>query len=774
LTSVKANYLFNRISPAWGAQLMAATQDGHFLAIDTPLGKDELLMVSMSGTETMSRLFEYELEMASEDSSIKIPDILGKNVTITMDMGDGAERHFNGVVSHFSQSGSSGRFTRYQASVKPWLWFLTRTADCRIFQEMTVPDIIKQVLQEHGYSGDLEDKMTGSYRTWTYCVQYRESDFNYLSRLMEQEGIYYYFSHDKGSHKLVLADSYSGHSTVSNYAEIPFYADPQGATRERDHISEWRVFQELQPTNYVLTDYDFERPKTDLETRSQVSRQHDKADFEVFDYPGEYTEHGDGDNYVSARIEEIQAGYERCEGAGNAKGLATGALFTLSGFERPDQDREYILCSTMFTMDTGFYETGAGGGAGADSFFQCSFTAIDAQTQYRAPRQTPKPVVQGPHTAVVVGPVGEEIWTDEYGRVKVQFHWDRLGTNDENSSCWMRVSHPWAGKNWGAVAIPRIGQEVIVSFLEGDPDKPVITGRFYNADNMPPFSLPGQAMVSGVKSNSTPGGGGYNEIALDDTSGNELIRVHGQKDMDSTIENDLREHVLNDRARDVTNNETVSIGVDQSFDIGSNQTGKVGVDQKLDVGANKDETIGVNNTLKIGANKDENIGSNSNIFVGAAKAETVILAKALSIGAAYQVTVGGAKNTTIVGMKSETVGISKSVEVLAGSSSENIGTSKSVEAGTNISADAGANISLKAASNITGKATKNVVLNADADFTAEGGKKGLISMGDELEIKCGKAKIVLKKNGDIKVNGKKISTDASNNIVLKGKKILQN
>jgi type VI secretion system secreted protein VgrG len=535
---------------------MAELQAERAVDIFTPLGDDVLLFHRMTATEALGRLFQFELDLLSKDPNIKFDDLLGQNVTVRLELPQDKTRYFKGFVSRFSLSGSLGDLSAYTVTVHPWLWFLTRTADCRIFQEMTVPDIIKQVFRDHGFT-DFEEALSGSYRKWTYCVQYRETDFNFVSRLMEQEGIYYYFKHEKDKHTLVLSDSVSSHEPFPGYEKIPFFPPDEHLRREEHHIHEWTVSQEVQPGIYALNDYDFERPKANLQVKSSIQRGHARAKMEIFDYPGEYTQTGDGETYVRARIEELQAEYEQVQGQSNARGLSVGSLFQLVDYPRQDQNREYLVVSATHELESDAYATGMT--AEAEDFYSCSFTALNSKQPYRQPRNTPKPMVQGPQTAVVVGPAGEEIYTDKYGRVKIQFHWDRYGKNDENSSCWVRVSHPTAGKSWGAVQIPRIGQEVIVDFLEGDPDQPIITGRVYNANQMPPFDLPGAGMVSGMKSNSTPGGGGYNEISMDDTKGKENVTVHGQYDMNTTVEHDQTNTVNNDLAETIKNNATIKI-----------------------------------------------------------------------------------------------------------------------------------------------------------------------------------------------------------------------
>ena len=534
------------------AELQAARQ----VEISTPLGDDVLLFVRMSASEHLGRLFQFELDLVSKESEIKFADILGQNITVRLTLPGDKQRFFNGYVSRFSQEGTVDELHAYSMTVHPWLWFLTRTADCRVFQEMTVPDIIKSVFRDHGFS-DFEESLSSTYRTWQYCVQYRETDFNFVSRLMEQEGIYYYFKHEKDKHVLVLADSVSAHEPYPDYEKLPFFPPDEDLRRERDHIFDWNTTQRIQPGIYALDEYDFTRPKANLQVKSTIKRDHPHSTLEIFDYPGEYPDTGDGEAYVRARIEELQAEHELVQAQGNARGLAVGNLFELTDYPRADQNREYLIVAATHELTSDAHASG--GTAPSGQVYDCRFSAMDSKQPFRPSRTTPKPMVQGPQTAVVVGPAGDEIHTDEYGRVKIQFHWDRYGKNDENSSCWVRVSHPTAGKGWGAIQIPRIGQEVIVDFLEGDPDQPIITGRVYNNDNMPPYGLPGAGMVSGMKSNSTPGGGGYNEMSMDDTKGKEAVTVHGQYDMNTTVEHDQTNTVNNTFTETIKSDASITI-----------------------------------------------------------------------------------------------------------------------------------------------------------------------------------------------------------------------
>lgn len=528
--------------------------------IVTPLPAGTLLFHRMRASEGMSRMFSYELELLSTDSGIKFADLLGKMMTVKLQLPGNAERYFNGYVSRFGFTGRRGRYFQYHATLRPWLWFLTRTQDCRIFQDQKVEDIIKAVFADHPVA-KFQPRLSASYAPWNYCVQYRETDFNFVSRMMEQEGISYYFKHEADKHTLVLADSVSSHDPVSGYEEIAYTTQIEGARSDGEAIGSWTMAEEIQPAKYVLTDYDFERPSVDLTVDKALTRQADHSDGEIFDFPGEYTQRTDGEHYVGARLEEVQTGYKNARGSCSARGVTAGATFKLRGFPRAEENAEYLVIGTQITLNQAGYE-GMGGDDG--SSYDCGFEVSGAAETWRPSRSTPKPIVQGPQTAKVVGPDGDEIYTDKYGRVKVLFHWDRarrkLGKL-ENSSCWVRVSHPWAGKNFGFVAIPRIGQEVIVDFLEGDPDQPIITGRIYNNEQMPPWELPGNMTRTGLVTRSSKGGDAStaNEFRFEDKKGAEQVYLHAEKNLDTEVEANETRDVGGNRTTVIHGNDSLTV-----------------------------------------------------------------------------------------------------------------------------------------------------------------------------------------------------------------------
>jgi type VI secretion system secreted protein VgrG len=741
------------------------------MEIDTPLG-DDLLFHGMHAREELSRLSEYQLDLLSLKGDIDVDKVLGKNVTVKVALPDDETRYFNGYVTRFSQGGTYGRYHRYSAIVRPWLWFLTRTSDCRIFQEMTVPDIVKEVFADHGMA-DFKFELTGKFRKWTYCVQYRETDFNFVSRLLEHEGIYYYLRHTDGHNTLVLTDSTSKHQASAGYEQIPYIAPAELVRPELEHISTWEFRREIQPGIYVHDDYDLERPSVELRTRKVLSRSYTPSNYEVFDYPGFYIQKPDGEYYAGVRIDELGSQYEVAHATTNSKGVRVGALFTLEHCPREDQNCEHLVVAAGYDLEFSEYEAMPDHGG---THFRCSFTAMASKQQYRAPRRTPKPFVQGPQTAVVVGPAGDEIFTDKYGRVKVQFHWDRLGRKDENSSCWIRVSHPWAGKGWGSVSTPRIGQEVIVDFLEGDPDQPIITGRVYNAEHLPPFGFPAGAVISGTKSD-THKGAGYNEMSFDDTAGTEKITIHGQYDMNTTVEHDQTTTVHNCRTDRIDVDDSESIGNNQKWDVGVNRDATIGSNETLTVGANRTKKIGANETITVGSNRTSTVGASETATVVAQRTHSVGINETISVGAAQQVTVGATQAVTVGAGQSITVGANQNTSVGANQSVA-VGASQSISVASGQTTKVGAN----AATSIGGNESHAVSGGRGSDIgkndTLKVGQKFTIDAGDQITLKTGDASLLMKKDGTIELKGKniringsgKISIKADSDVAIKGSK----
>jgi len=742
------------------------TQTDRALRIDTPLGPDALLLRTFSGQEGVSQLFRFQLELLSEDDAIAFDDIVGKSVTVHIQTVD-SERGLNGFISRFSQGGRDERFTYYRAEMVPWLWFLTRTADCRIFQRKTAPDIIKKIFGDLGFS-DFEFRLHGTFRKREYCVQYRETDFNFVSRLMEEEGICYFFEHNPSGtkHILVLANDGTSHKPCPNQEKARCDFTP-GLWRGEDLITDWRLEEEYRPSAWAHTDYNFETPSTNLMVTVK-----DDGKYELYDYPGFYLKKSDGDSLAKTRLQETLAFKNRVSAKSNCRNFTAGSIVDVTDHYRKDMNKKWMLTEIHHQCTMGdAYTTG---GASSDGFFYANtFECVPSDVPFRPSRVTPKPNVQGCQTAVVVGPAGEEIYTDKYGRVKVQFFWDREGKKNEDSSCWIRVSYPWAGKNWGGIHIPRIGQEVVVDFLEGDPDQPLIIGRVYHAESMPPWGLPAKKVVSGFKSDSTKGSGGYNEISMDDTKGNELVNIHAQYDQQKRIEHDERVSVGHDRTEQVGHDEKITIGHDRTEKVGNNET--------ISIGLNRKESVGVNEDIDIGANRTEHVGANESITVDANRTRMVGINESVTVGAAQEITIGGLQALTVGAVRTHTVGADETIDIGA-NQSISVASDQTIAVSGNQSISVTKDRNESVDGNHSEKIGKERKTEIGGDDELKVGKRFALVAEDQIDLKTGDAMLTMKKDGTIQIKGKdividasgKISIKASGDIVMKGSNIKQN
>lgn len=531
-------------------------QTGRLLSLTSPLGADALIPTAFQGEEGVSRLFGFTIDVVSTKESVAAADLLGKPVTLSVARKDGEARKFNGMVRRFAAGPMAGRgYRSYRLELVPDLWKLTRTSDCRIFQQKTVVQIIETLLSEGGVSNFKKQGLSGTHNARDYCVQYRETDFAFISRLMEEEGIFYYFTHEEGKHTLVLSDSASGYGDGLD-GSLEYGNRAQGAELV---VHSWRPGFAFQSGKWTLDDYDFEAPGTDLQasTATVLSVSAFKS-WERFDYPGGYAVKADGTNFSRLAMEADEADHQTCDGESGYRGLGPGLKFTMA--KHPAASEQGKAWTPVLLRHEAVDNSHFGNQTSPPSYVN-SFTAIPAATPARPQRVTPKPVVQGPQTAAVTGPAGEEIYTDKYGRVRVRFHWDRLGKNDETSSCFVRTAQIMAGKNWGAQFVPRIGMEVVVAFLEGDPDRPLVVGCVYNGDNLPPYTLPDNKTQSGFKSRSSAKGDAstFNELRFEDKKGSEEVYLHAQKDFKRMVENDDSLQVDHDQTIVVKNDRKLTV-----------------------------------------------------------------------------------------------------------------------------------------------------------------------------------------------------------------------
>jgi type VI secretion system secreted protein VgrG len=642
------------------------TQENRLISLATPLGDDVLLLQGFTGNESISRLFRFHLDLFSTNDSISFDDIVGQQVTISVSLVDGSARYFNGYVSRFAQSGADESFTRYQMEVVPWLWFLTRTANCKIFQNMKIPDIIQEVFGDYD-AANFQLSLTGDYDPREYCVQYRETDFNFVSRLMEEYGIFYFFQHDNGKHTMVLGDSQSVFQACPGQ-ETARYDAATGVLDATDVINTWNMEQELRTGKYSLTDYNFETPSTSLlSSEPTVVDVGGNSSYEIFDYPGIFLDQPSGTTQVQTRMQEEETTSIVATGSSVCRSFTSGYTFELQEHFRDDANTTYLLTEVQHVASVGgSYMSNGGSGASYSNHFSCM--PAKTKVQFRPARLTPKPFVQGPQTAVVVGPKQEEIWVDNYGRVKVQFFWDRLGQNDENSSCWIRPSQPWAGGNWGGMWIPRIGQEVIISFLEGDPDRPIITGRVYNAGQMPPYTLPDHQTVSTFQSRSSKGGGSsnFNEMRFEDKMGSEQIFINAEKEMDLRVETNSREFIGASRHLVVTNDQIEQVGAqggdkhghvkgnhfeqidsDMSLTVKGKQMENTSGDKSTNVGGDFKELVTGNASLQVGQNQKEQVGGDVSLQITGNRQEQV--GQNYNVSATMAINLAGGMSVNIQG-----------------------------------------------------------------------------------------------------------------------------
>jgi type VI secretion system secreted protein VgrG len=517
--------------------------------IKGPLPENEMFLKCAQVEEGLSQITEITAEFLSPDKALDLNKVVGKPISVGLEAEEEAQRSFHGVCVEASYIGLYEGYGQYTLQVRPWLWFLTRKRNNRIFQEMNADQIISKIFEDTGFSSEVTKKMSRSFTVREYTVQYAETDYDFIMRLMEEEGIYYFFDHEGSSEKLVLADHSGAHIPVPGASSIDFnYREPE-YRRKKDHIFEWHGGDNVVPGKVSLDDYDFKVPSAVLATMSAIPKgSHSHKDYEHYDYPGRYREASLGEHFAKVRMEAHAAQFKLWHGVGNVRTMAVGQTFSLKKHPRASENGDYLITKARHQMqiESDYEEEESLKPLLKDRIefdednkdtYRCSFEVMPKAEQYRAPIVTHWPVIPGIQTADVVGPDGEEIYTDEFGRIKVQFRWDREGQSDENSSCWIRVVFPWVGKNWGMVAIPRIGQEVVIQFEEGNPDRPICTGMLYNADTMPPYTLPDNMTMMGMKSNKSKDGGGFNEFVMEDKAEEEYVRLQSERDYVEIIKN---------------------------------------------------------------------------------------------------------------------------------------------------------------------------------------------------------------------------------------------
>ena len=761
------------------------TQTNRVLQVTTPLGDDKLLITGFRGSESISNLFFFEMDLIAENSTeVDFSKLVGKEITVKIATpGNGSDpdwRYIDGICAAFSQADRNERFTRFSAEVVPKVWLLTQQSQSRIFQQKSVPDILKAVLT--GF--DCSWKLQGQYEPREYCVQYRESDFDFASRLMEEEGIFYFFNHTESGHTMVVGDTPQAHVIVPGLTTAR-YGMMEGGLRKADHVYGWRKIQSLRTAKYTLWDHNFQQPTQNLEAKTDITdsiqvgtvshklKDSTNGSLERYDFPGAYAVRFDGvspsggaqsdrlqkilddkNRTVKLRMQTAAVETLKIDGSSSCANFVAGHKFTLD--RHFDADGDYVLVSVLH--DGSMIDSYTSGAQSEELSYTNTFNCIPFQLPYRPVYKTPRPFVHGVQNAIVTGPAGEEIFTDKYGRVKVQFYWDRQGKKDANSSCWLRVGTSWAGKQWGFIQIPRIGQEVLVAFVEGNPDEPVIVGSVWNPETMPTYAMPDNKTRSGVQTRSSMGGAAanYNEIRFEDKKGNEELYTHAEKDQNGIVEHD----------------KTLSVGNDQTEVVKRDKTGTVQRDKFETVDRDRSQTIHRNKSIQVDGNHMEQIGAAMTVVVGSSLTENVGVNYAETVGAAMELTVGAALAVTVGAAMAETVGATKS---------ESVGVNRSVNVGGNNTLNVGKNLTENVSGDRTVAVEKNLVERVSGQHKESvekefilNAKKVQINADDEIELKTGSATLTLKKNGDITLDGGKINIKGSGDITIKGSQIKEN
>lgn len=641
---------------------MPSTNDTQSLQLTTPLGKDKLVAAGLAGAEAISQLFSFAVTANATEDGLDPSAVSGKSVTVTLVDGDGKKRLINGLATRVAVT---GRF--WSLDVRPWLWMLTLGSDNRIFQQKTVPEIIKAVFDGAGFS-DYKDSLTGSYTARDYCVQFGESNYAFVQRLMEDEGIWYCFEHADGKHTLVLGDDASGHVACPNAATAKFLElPPEKNWLENNRIEALTLELAIATSKYQADDFNFETPSTELKAQASGTG----SNQQIYEYPGGYSKKDDGDGRAAKRLAAFEADAKTIRAQSDIRHFVAGTKFTLTDHPDSALNADWVLAQVSHEASPGGYAN--------------TFTAFPADVVFRPLPLTPRPRIAGSQTAIVTGKSGEEIWTDKYGRVKVQFHWDQLGAKDENTTCWIRVAQSWAGKSWGAWTLPRIGQEVVVSFLDGDPDRPLVTGCVYNGENSLPYALPDNQTRTTIKTNSSKQGEGYNEIRFEDKKDSEEIFVHARKDMNVEVEKGNRAVTI----MEGNDSLTISKGNRATTITEGNETHDVSKGKR-------DITV-----------KDNETHTNSADFTHEVKGNyTLKVTGDLTIQATGKITL---KSDADVTMQAGTTATVKS------------GTSMTVQSGTDLTAKAGTGATLQGGTTVEVKGSASGTVDGGGSLTVKGG-----------------------------------------------------
>jgi type VI secretion system secreted protein VgrG len=682
----------------------------HTLTID---GLDtDLRVIEFSGVESLGELFAFEIAFVAPEVDVAFADVTGRPALLTIQSGP-EPRLVHGVISRLERASPARDQVGYRVAVVPTIHALAQRRTSRIFQDLAVPAIVERVFAEAGLSSSLRLSLQRSYAARTYCVQYRETDWSFVARLLEEEGIHTYFEHAEGADVLVAADAASAHAPISGTADVTF-RPRSDALLTRDAVLELVTLDQLRAGKATVRDYDFRRPSLVLEGTNAGAA---NTDIEVYDHPGGFVNPSEASAVAERRLEELSTPKRTARGASWVARLLPGFTFTLLDHPTEALNAAWLVTRVEHRGREADFEA-----RGDDRpVYENDFDVVPAGVEIRPPRLTPKPLVPGVQTATVVGPAGEEIHVDSFGRIRVMFHWDRAPKGDANT-CWIRVAQPWAGPGFGAMFLPRVGHEVVVAFEEGDPDRPLVTGSIYHGTNVPPYALPGERTKSTVKSRSSPGGAGFNELRFEDRAGGEEIYLHAQKDYVAETLHDERRTVGNDASLTVAKNRTKMVGVNETVTIGANES--------ITIGANFTGIIGATATIGLGGSVTGTVAGSADIQIQKSHTKVVGETMTLQVDGDASTSIGKAFTEHVTGGKNVSIGESYTLSV-----------------------------EKDAAVAIDGKATEDV------------GKEKTVTVGTTYTLTCGDAKITLKKNGDIEIQGKQIKIDGSGPVKVHGSKL---
>ena len=746
----------------------------------TPLGS-QLLFKKMLGTEFVSNLFEFNITLVSKDSNLQGKDIIGQPITLEIDTEAGSPRYLNGLVTDFGYIGEDEDeedYHAYTCTARPFMWYLTQNTDSRVFVDKSVLDITNEVLSPFGFP--FQVKCQKSYRTRGFCVQYQENSFNFLNRLFEQEGIYYYFTHSNGSHELVIADDVGTLEAIPS-PNIPYHSkNTAPGAPNIAYIDVWEERDALKSSQFVTQEYNYKNAKVPMKSSDSV---HDfsSVPMEHYDFYTGFSDVSEAQNYSQVRSEDLKSQTKIITGSGTALTVAPGYTFTLSKHPHSSSNTEYTILKADYDFEEAGYTTGDRIGK-----FRISFRVLPKSYPYRPPLKTPKPKVLGTQAATVTGPAGEEVYTNEYGDIKVQFHWDRYGKMDENSSNWVRVTQGSAGAGYGSINTPRIGEEVLVDFINGDADRPIVLGRLYNSAMSPPWGFPAAAKQSGIKSKSFNSPlANFNELMFNDTAGSEMVNFQAQKDLTSLVKNNETRNVNNDRTTTIGNNETVTIVGDRAKtvqknetasitqnrtkSVGQNETSSITQNQSISVGDNQSTSVGKDQSVNVGKNRSRSVGLNEKVGIGQSQALTVGQDQNVAVGKNQALTVGANRNKTVVANEVSSIGGNKQ-ETVSLNGMNNVGIGQM----TNIGAGYMLNVGAGWMTNVVGAEMHSVGLvmglNAGMNIGLNAGRNITLSAGKKITIQVGSSMILIDKN-KISIVSKTIKIVGTKVVDIDGKKV---